>query len=81
VTTPAHTTGAGLLTDKQAARPRKLFASDAYIEVEATWGIYQRMIAAYTSAASALGFRSLTSYIAGSLLEAGSFRPQLHPGL
>ena len=29
------------------ARLRKLFASDAYVEVEATWGIYQRMIAAY----------------------------------
>jgi transposase len=40
-------TGADLLTDKQAARLRRLFASDAYVEVEATWGIYQRMIAAY----------------------------------
>jgi hypothetical protein len=29
-------TGADLLTDKQAARRRKLFASDAYVEVEAT---------------------------------------------
>ncbi len=28
---------------------------------------------------SALGFRNLTNYIAGSLLEAGGFRPQLHP--
>ena len=140
-------TGADLLTDKQAARLRKLFASDAYVEVEATWGIYQRMIAAYrepdrargrelmvqlieslsqgvpaaltevitlgrtltkraadvlayfdrpgtsngpTEAingrlehlrGSALGFRNLTDYIARSLLEAGGFRPQLHPGL
>jgi transposase len=140
-------TGADLLTDKQAARLRKLFASDAYVEVEATWGIYQRMIAAYrepdrargrelmvqlieslsqgvpaaltevitlgrtltkraadvlayfdrpgtsngpTEAingrlehlrGSALGFRNLTNYIARSLLEAGGFRPQLHPGL
>jgi transposase len=40
-------TGAGLLTGKQPARPRKLSASDAYVKVEATWGIYQRMIAAY----------------------------------
>lgn len=30
---------------------------------------------------SALGFRNLTDYIARSLLEAGGFRPQLHPGL
>jgi len=28
---------------------------------------------------SALGFRNLTNYIARSLLEAGGFRPQLHP--
>jgi len=28
---------------------------------------------------SALGFRNLTNYIAGSLLESGGFRPQLHP--
>jgi transposase len=26
-----------------------------------------------------LGFRNLTHYIARSLLEAGGFRPQLHP--
>ena len=30
---------------------------------------------------SALGFRNLTHYIARALLEAGGFRPQLHPGL
>ena len=30
---------------------------------------------------SALGFRNLTNYIARSLLEAGGFRPRLHPGL
>jgi transposase len=40
-------TGAGLLTDKQTARLVDLFADDAHVEVEATWGIYQRMIAAY----------------------------------
>ena len=28
---------------------------------------------------SALGFRNLTNYIARSLLEAGGFRPRLHP--
>ena len=28
---------------------------------------------------SALGFRNLTNYVARSLLEAGGFRPQLHP--
>ena len=30
---------------------------------------------------TALGFRNLTHYIARSLLEAGGFRPQLHPHL
>lgn len=40
-------TGAALLTDKQAARLRDLFAAENHVEVEATWGIYQRMIAAY----------------------------------
>jgi transposase len=40
-------TGADLLTDKQAQRLTTLFADDAHAEVEATWGIYQRMIAAY----------------------------------
>src|SRR3954454_7403594 len=40
-------TGADLLTDKQKDRLAALFADDAHVEVEATWGIYQRMIAAY----------------------------------
>lgn len=30
---------------------------------------------------TALGFRNLTHYIARSLLEAGGFRPDIHPGL
>ena len=138
-------TGAGLLTDTQRHRLQALFADDAHVEVEATWGVYQRMIAAYrepdrakgrdlmekviaavstgvpralrevitlgrtlkkragdvlayfdrpgtsngpTEAingrlehlrGSALGFRNLTHYIARSLLEAGGFRPLLHP--
>ena len=124
-----------------------LFAVDEHVEVEATWGIYQRMIGAYrepdrargrqlmaaliesvsravpkdlseitrlgrtlkqraddvlayfdrpgtsngpTEAingrlehlrGSALGFRNITHYIARSLLEAGGFRPRLHPHL
>ena len=40
-------TGADLLTDKQSDRLRALFVDDAHVEVEATWGVYQRMIAAY----------------------------------
>jgi transposase len=140
-------TGADLLTDKQRQRLAALFSADEHVEVEATWGIYQRMITAYrepdktrgrelmrqliesishgvpdvlkevitlgrtlkkraadilayfdrpgtsngpTEAingrlehlrGSALGFRNLTNYIARALLEAGGFRPRLHPGL
>ena len=40
-------TGTDLLTEKQCQRLRDLFAPDAHAEVEATWGIYQRMIDAY----------------------------------
>ena len=44
-------TGVDLLTDKQAQRLADLFATDIHgdehVEVEATWGIYQRMIVAY----------------------------------
>ena len=138
-------TGASLLTDRQRARLDAVFASEEHVEVEATWGIYQRIVAAYrepdkkkakammqgviaaissgvpaalvevrklgrtmkqragdilaffdrpgtsngpTEAingrlehlrGSALGFRNLTHYIARSLLEAGGFRPALHP--
>ncbi len=40
-------TGADLLTEKQTARLNALFADDRHVEVEATWGVYQRMVAAY----------------------------------
>jgi transposase len=40
-------TGADLLTDKQTDRLTALLADKQHVEVEATWGIYQRMIAAY----------------------------------
>ncbi len=138
-------TGADLLTEEQTARLEAVFAIEEHVEVEATWGIYQRIVAAYrepdkkkakqmmhaaidaittgvpaalveirrlgrtmgqratdilaffdrpgtsngpTEAingrlehlrGSALGFRNLTNYVARSLLEAGGFRPHLHP--
>jgi transposase len=40
-------TGADLLTDNQKDRLQALFATDEHVQVEATWGIYQRMINAY----------------------------------
>ncbi len=40
-------TGSDLLTDKQKDRLTALFATEEHVQVEATWGIYQRMIGAY----------------------------------
>lgn len=40
-------TGASLLTERHCRRLDLLFADDRHVEVEATWGIYQRMITAY----------------------------------
>lgn len=41
------TTGGDLLTNKQKNRLAALCADDRHVEVEATWDIYQRVIAAY----------------------------------
>ncbi len=40
-------TGQDLLTDWQCEQLMALFTDDAHIEVEVTWGIYQRIITAY----------------------------------
>jgi hypothetical protein len=40
-------TGAGLPTERQQLRLEALFAREKHVEVEATWGICHRMIAAY----------------------------------
>gem|GEM_PF-53470 len=40
-------TGDALLTDTQRERLTVLFTDPAHLEVEATWGIYQRIITAY----------------------------------
>ena len=39
--------GDDLLTDRQRERLVLLFSTDDHVEVEATWGIYQRIITAY----------------------------------
>ena len=56
-------TGADLLTDKQKQRLENLFAADAHVEVEATWGIYQRMIAAYREPDRARGREMMNKLI------------------
>ncbi len=57
-------TGADLLTDRQKHRLTALFAGDDHVEVEATWGIYQRMIAAYREPDRTRGRALMTSLIA-----------------
>ncbi len=56
-------TGADLLTDKQSARLEALFAGDEHVQVEATWGIYQRMIAAYRDLDRTHGRELMTTLI------------------
>lgn len=48
-------TCAELLTSRQQARLEALFAVEEHVEIEATWGIYQRMIAAYRHPDKQLG--------------------------
>ena len=40
-------TGEALLTDKQRARLDTLFDGDDHVQVETTWGVYQKIVAAY----------------------------------
>lgn len=56
-------TGAELLTDKQKDRLAVLFAAEEHVEVEATWGIYQPMIAAYRHEVRSRGRELLTKLI------------------
>ena len=56
-------TGADLPTDKQNPGLEPLSADDAQVEVEATWGIYQRMIAAYRHKDRSAGRQRMISLI------------------
>jgi transposase len=57
-------TGADLLTDKQTQRLEGVFATDEHVEVEATWGVYQRMIAAYREPDRTQGRQMMNALIA-----------------
>ena len=48
-------TGAGLLTDAQVGRLETLFADDRHAAVQASWGVYQRLIQAYRAEDPGLG--------------------------
>ncbi|GAA4701060.1 hypothetical protein GCM10025781_19230 [Kocuria gwangalliensis] len=56
-------TGAGLLTDRQIERLNTVFTADEHVEVEATWGIYQRIIAAYRNPDREAGKKQLRAVI------------------
>ena len=56
-------TGSDLLTDKQQARLDAVFGVEEHIEVEATWGVYQGMIAAYRDPDRAKGRAALKTLI------------------
>ena len=56
-------TGADLLTDKQTQRLQALFKADEHVQVEATWGIHQRMIAAYRAPDRTRGRQLMTNLI------------------
>ena len=56
-------TGADLLTEKQQDRLDRLFAGDRHVQVECTWGIYQRMIVAYRDPDRAAGRAEARSVI------------------
>jgi transposase len=66
---PLHTarrtlhTGTTLLTDKQTDRLEALFTDDAHVGVEVTWGVSQRMIAAYREPDRAAGRELMRSLI------------------
>ncbi len=56
-------TGADLLTDRQQQRLTALFEADEHVQVEATWGIYQRMIGAYREPDRAKGRQLMSNLI------------------
>jgi transposase len=56
-------TGADLLTDRQQQRLTALFDADEHVQVEATWGIYQRMIGAYREPDRAKGRQLMSNLI------------------
>ena len=56
-------TGADLLTEKQHARLHAVFRSEEHVEVEATWAVYQRMVAAYRHPDKTVGKQQLQAVI------------------
>jgi transposase len=57
-------TGSDLLTDKQRRRLEHVFADDAHVEVQITWAVYQRIVAAYRTPDRATAKSDLAKTIA-----------------
>ena len=56
-------TGHRLLTPSRQERLKELFSNEVHVEVEATWGICQRMIAAYRDPDRARGRETMRAVI------------------
>lgn len=56
-------TGEALLTDRQRARIDAVFDDDDHVEVETTWAVYQRIVAAYREEDRVRGRRDLRAVI------------------
>jgi transposase len=52
-----------LLTDRQHARLTAVFTDEQHLEVEATWGMYQRIVTAYRDADRRAGKAELAAVI------------------
>ena len=57
-------TGADLLTDAGSRRVDAVLAPDAHVEVAATWGVYQKILAAYRAPNRAAGRATMGEAIA-----------------
>ena len=71
-------TGAGLLTDAQVGRLETLFADDRHTAVQASWGVYQRLIQAYRTEEAGLG-KYLMQRLIDSLKQAIPYRLEGDP--
>ena len=70
-------TGAGLLTDRQQTRLDTLFADDAHVAVQITWGVYQQMITAYREPDRKLGRQLMQQLIDGISQGVPSVLPEI----
>ena len=78
-------TGQSILTERQRARIGAVFAIDEHVEVEATWGVYQSIVAAYRDPDRPAGRRALQAVIDSlrrgvpeALVELGKLGRTLH---